>query len=835
MGGAEIVIGVLLLTVIAVSIVVYVAVRRHRRGCAQGPGMTFSQKPGGLSFTETDEEPCAEANSQELGKSPPQPAGKVQSDPEKALSVEAAPTTVEATRMTQEEQVGTEQGHPRGEIPQAGEDKPLSEELPRHVAGEVEPETTPLLATTEPNENPQPAQSQILMDEADKAEEQHPLPLTEVAPEETRDHRATQEGEVPAGDVQTRRVEPIKRGGRPRVSTSDARKPQSRASKPRAPKPEIICLKRERHWTLAIEVPEGFAESSRLAVVQDGSELEQDETGEGLWYLQGVSGSIVVSCNGNESPQQTVVPLDRSEFLLFKLIGSNQNRGRRAASPSSGWYLVVVPEDWERDEALSGPPRIAPEPVSISGYQAHFFSLRRTDEIKIAFRVHGGQSVVIEARAEQFELVGNRLDDASENVGPLFHGVPPRIRPAGNPDWRNVETVVVGEEGGGKGSWRVGFAPEHESTEQQLPADIATRGAGWYFIRFYDGNGDLIESMDFRFAPGLNGINTCQPTPFPSDGGHRTVRVEMTHELGYGLQQASGVQGAVKLEHGGDRTVLSIPADPKHDRTTWLIGPQRGPRAEVCILVERIWWAAAEENGAIPEWRDEPLMLSRDEFVATSNKVIWVRLPDNRWVNALLVGFSESKARRFVVNVSENTITVPLREFGDSEEVRDVSRPHVLKAWADREHGRIEGVLGIIPAEHTPITEQSVAAPPLRVASRQTLVLDTISEPQLAGVLTTLKKAARGPLRVLIKEIRRQYVHGRSATHTDSAEFAKRALCAVAFCLDLYRGDVPLTQQLKKRWIDRALIARDKFPEAMNWLQGRYEKLCRRLHIPSAM
>jgi hypothetical protein len=50
--------------------------------------------------------------------------------------------------------------------------------------------------------------------------------------------------------------------------------------------------------------------------------------------------------------------------------------------------------------------------VSFTGYQAHFFELEKEGDGKIAFRTPTGKSFVIESKAPQFELVGNRLNDA---------------------------------------------------------------------------------------------------------------------------------------------------------------------------------------------------------------------------------------------------------------------------------------------------------------------------------------------------------------------------------------------------------------------------------------
>ena len=95
-----------------------------------------------------------------------------------------------------------------------------------------------------------------------------------------------------------------------------------------------------------------------------------------------------------------------------------------------------------------------------------------------------------------------RLEDAGENIGPLF-SKPPNILSVGSQAWREIKTIVVGEEGSGRGRWRTEFSPDSDRVDQDLPPEILDKRGGWYFLRFYDGNDDLAESLDFRFLSGL--------------------------------------------------------------------------------------------------------------------------------------------------------------------------------------------------------------------------------------------------------------------------------------------------------------------------------------------
>ena len=548
------------------------------------------------------------------------------------------------------------------------------------------------------------------------AEEYRRSELESKRPEERPGRKDEVQRKVPGNGhlevkVEGKRLEPPKRGGRPRVPIKAQEKPAARKIESRRPKPEIICWKKERQWIPAVEIPEELLENSGLAVLQDGLPLRQEESKEACWPLERVFGEVVVQWIEGEGVQEIRVALGQDGYLLFKLSGQNQNRGRCVKFPSSGSYLVMVPDDWVRDDTLSGPPPVEPESVFLTGYKAHFFELEKDDDGKIAFCTPTGELFEIESKAPRFELVGDRLCDATEKIGPLFGKRPPQIRAPDDQTWKDVGTIVVGEEGSGKGRWRKVFYPNPGEIQQDLPSEVADRKGGWYFLRLYDTNDDLIESLDFRFLYALKEIRLPQPSPLPSEDGHRPVCVEFLHEPGCAVQPADNLTN-IHIERQDDATILTIPPDPTCDETRWIVGAEDGPQAELTILVERLWWGIGEEHNAPSEWKDRPLALQRDDFAATSKEALWLRLPRHRWVDKVLVGFERSKARLYNVKVTEKTIAVPLREFSDSKEVGDHTQDHSLKVWIERDGRSTDAVVAIIPASVAAPERSQVVSPP---------------------------------------------------------------------------------------------------------------------------
>ncbi|HWP47352.1 MAG TPA: hypothetical protein VNM22_09345 [Candidatus Limnocylindrales bacterium] len=448
-------------------------------------------------------------------------------------------------------------------------------------------------------------------------------------------------------------------------------KPVLREPGLRRPKPEIICLKRARQWILAVEIPVDLLENPGLTVLQNESPLPQDESDENYRCLKEFHGQVVIRWEEDGSTRERHTTFGEEGYLLFKL--NNQNEGRYIRSPSFGSYLAVVPDSWERDFELSGPPPIAPEPVSLEGYQAHFYILEKGDGKKIAFRSQEGKSVIIQPRASRFELVGNLLNDANEAMGPLFGEKPPRIRSLDDRlQWKDIGTIVIGEEGIRKLGWTRLLSLDPDTQEQDLPSEVTERGDGWYFIRIYNLKDELLESLDFRFIPALKAIRVPPPSPVPTKDGHEPTRVEFLHQPGCTVQPSRQLEELVQIERGDNRTVLTLPANPNYDKTDWFISSRGTCQIQVTILVERLWWAIGEESQIPSEWKAQKLPLTREDFLATSRKTLWLRLPKPRWADKAFVGFKEATAVPCPIKVTERTISIPLRQFCDAQEIQNI-------------------------------------------------------------------------------------------------------------------------------------------------------------------
>ena len=606
------------------------------------------------------------------------------------------------------------------------------------------------------------------------------------------------------------RVSPGKRGGRSRGSARNYERQKEKSINSSRMKPEIICWKKERQWMLAVEIPEEMASIQGLEVIENGVPLLKDEATEDRWCLREALNKHVEVCWENNKVQ---ILSGEENYLLFKLNGWGS--GRRVKYPSFGLYLTVVSDSWERDEKLSGLPPRAPEPVSIKNCRAHSFDIQKDNGSRIVFHKPDGTLFEIKPKSPQFKLAGNQILDAYEDKCPLFGSGPLKIFVLGRQTWTNIQTIVVGEEGAGQGKWRTFFSPNQELVEQDM-SQVTSRKGGWYFLRFYDENADLVESLDFRFVGGLKDIKIQQPSLFPPQSRHGEVFVDLFHESDCCIQAIDNPEGNSMMKRENNKTILTIPPNPTRDKTCWLVGSNDGHQVEVAILVERVWWMVAEESKVPSRWEDRRLTLARDEFTAISQKALWVKLPKPRWTNAISTGFEQHRSRRYDLKVIENTVAIPLRDFADSQEVADCSREYSLKIWITINDKMIEGAVAIIPAR---LAEKQ------QEPERSFLNLAGISAPRLCGVLTKLRKVTHGSLRLLIKEVRHTYFKRRRMHRAEPDEFVKQALCAIALYLEVNEDRGHKIVSLKKRWIDRSHRARNEFPEVINRLRNRYEEL----------
>jgi ribosomal protein L13E len=532
-----------------------------------------------------------------------------------------------------------------------------------------------------------------------KAEQEVKARKEETKKKEELEHRLKGEGEEREEEQE---LPPDKRGGRPRGSTKQRAMPPSGEPKPCPLKPEIICWNKGWERIVGIEVPEEF-ESPR--VTQNDELLEQDTSDAALYHLRHFEGIVRVAWIAGEQDREIDIPImeDGRNYLIFKMRRDWKGLGRLVKRPTAGYYLAIVPQEWTRDEEMSGSAPVAPENVQIDGYKAHFFFLRQNEDTPVAFVNTTGERIQVEPESSRFQLVGKEISDSSDDMGPLFGEEPPRIKTIDEREWSNVGVVVVGEEGSGRNRWRMQFVPQEGAKEQRMPDELTNRQGGWYFVRIYDDDDDLLESMDFRFIVGLKDIQIMNSECLPEPDGYNDVSVQFVHQVNYKVKPANGeMHNALKIHRENYLTIVTVPPKPDYDKIQWIVRDGDAV-TKVTVLVERIWWCVGRMEVVPTNWMDKPVSLSRKDFTAITDKTLWMKLPRSRWISKIDVGFNLAKSRSYNVEVEKKEIAIPLRDFCDAKEIENKQEESTMKMWVSPEGTKTyEAIVLRIPAELPP-------------------------------------------------------------------------------------------------------------------------------------
>ncbi len=509
---------------------------------------------------------------------------------------------------------------------------------------------------------------------------------------------------------------PNKRGGRPRGSTKQSEIEQPLEPKPRSLKPEIICWNEGWRWIVCIEVPEEF-KSPR--VTQNDELLEKDTSDESHYHLAHIKGTVKVAWTEGEQDKKIDIPImeEGRNYLIFKMRKDWKGLGRSVRQPTLGYYLAIVPQQWKRDEEMSGSAPVEPKNIQIDGYKAHFFYQGQNGYTAIAFINANGEQIQLESGSPRFQLVGKEIPDASDDMGPLFGEEPPCIKTIDERGWSNVGVGVVSEEGSGRNRWRTQFIPQEDVTEQRMPDELINRQGGWYYVRIYDNNDNLLESMDFRFIIGLKGIQIMNSKCLPEPDGYNDVIVQFIHQANCKVEPAGGeMYHALTICRENDFTIATIPPKPDYDKTHWTLSDGNA-KVKVTILVERVWWCVGHLAVVPVNWTDKTFSLSRKDFAAITDKALWVKFPRKRWICKIEVGFNHVKSSSYNVEVEKEEIAVPLRNFCDAKEIENKQEEFAMKIWVSAEETKTyEAIVLEISAELPPIVEPrkvQVKLPPL--------------------------------------------------------------------------------------------------------------------------
>ncbi len=455
-------------------------------------------------------------------------------------------------------------------------------------------------------------------------------------------------------------ISPKDRGGRPRVEQPE-RTNEEIHKESYYRKPELVCMQKDMKWYLGVEKT---GNESDYEVKQNGKALTETV---GLFLIEDILGSLVIKNKSTGSEQSINLADEQNHLLIFKLSGESIESGRLVRYATKGNYLVIVPRNWSRNEEKSGIAFLQPCDCSLDEYQAHFFHLDSESDSRIAFWNSDGEEIENLKGNLQFDLNGNELCDANEEMGPLFGNGELTLVSNQPATIEKIKTIVIGEEGNDiPNRWKKEFKSIIVARQINVAEQLNGRTAAWYFLRMYDSEDKLIDSLDFRFVPNLEKIVVAEHSIFPNENcGHLSVKVVFECcDAGACDLELVEPNTALKITKLNEKQIeIIIPSRPIFDMTKWKYKSKTNSQVHLSLLVERVWWNVSSDEDRT--WKDLPIGLSRDDFRATSESKLSIKLPRKRWTDKVRVGFNVSKAREYPVKVDDEVVEIPLNHFGD--------------------------------------------------------------------------------------------------------------------------------------------------------------------------
>ncbi len=395
-------------------------------------------------------------------------------------------------------------------------------------------------------------------------------------------------------------------------------------------------------WEVILSADE---DSQITAVHLQGEPLDFEEQ---QCRIPSLTGHLTVSFQDGKEQD---IPLFNDAPLIFKLRKDWTGDGRKTSGITTGHFIVIAPEGWER----IGHVPVEPKNCADENFRAHYFYQEKTppEDGALGFKEWPLYSSV------GIELEGSRVFDDSDQ-GDLFVGDPPSLKLPLNIKW-----AQVGEEAGTGTGWGKSFKPDNGSL-----SSVMNGRTGYFFIRVYDSQSKLVDrdSTMFRYLPNLGKIlvdgdeYTQDTVILPASTGYSHMEVRFVGADGSTLLPALPSRDSHATVRSG---VIEVMPRPEADRISCSL---ESDASGVCIVLDlpRIWWRLGDSQTDSDEWRDKPLTMTRQEFrkYAHSDGTMWLL---SRRFESVRAGFDNEpdELRQYSRKKTEDRISIPLEPFAD--------------------------------------------------------------------------------------------------------------------------------------------------------------------------
>ena len=425
--------------------------------------------------------------------------------------------------------------------------------------------------------------------------------------------------------------------------------PPPDTSNPKCPsllRPKLICRKfpaSRSYWEIFLSAHEECElKEVRLERGDQKLKISQNEC-----RISSLDGNLIVKYGDGYDLSSPLFKGDKP--LIFKFGKNWKGDGQRVSRITNGYFILIAPEDWKREG------RIPVEQGNCEGstFKVHFLNTTIPEE---DFGSLGGWEII---PGPAIKLKGENIFDDSEE-GELFTKSVPELEETSEILWARI-----GEER--KHGWNgENFQPHKKSISEVLGN---RKGKGRFFLRVYDHNVDMIDSVAFRYLDELRTIYidddkyTEDMVLIPdSNDGYLPTEIRFTGIDGRNIRPHLPNDSICKVTSSN---ALEVPPDRKADTVKCFLNSSGG-KVTITLKLPRVWWQMRNPDDAKPgEWRATPFKMTQEKFKQHAKKRVKICLSSKKF-KSVPVGFdNDSDRKRYKPS------KIPLRDFIDHSEIND--------------------------------------------------------------------------------------------------------------------------------------------------------------------
>ena len=390
---------------------------------------------------------------------------------------------------------------------------------------------------------------------------------------------------------------------------------------------------------------------------------------------------------GNEDEYGLSIPLfEVDKPIIFKFGKNWKGDGQRVFHITNGYFILIAPKEWKR----KGKSPIEQGNCADSTFKVHFLNTTIPDE---GFGSLGEWE--IPSPKPIIKLTGRNVFDDSEE-GDLFTNIPKLEVPS------KILWARIGEER--KHGWKGENFQPHKRSISEVLGD--KKGKGRFFLRVYDHNVEIIDSVAFRYLDELKHIHidkekyTEDMVLLPPPDGYSHIEIRFVSIEGRTIRPNLPNSSICRVTSSG---ILEVPPNRKADTVKCFLDSSGG-RVNITLNLPRIWWQMKRlEDANLGEWRSTPFVMTQKEFKQHAREKVKICLSSEKF-KSVPVGFNnDSDCKKY------KPYEIPLKDFIDHSEINDELKDeaHLNIEWGGR-------ALPIICVRPDPVERNEVTNKPIK-------------------------------------------------------------------------------------------------------------------------